>query len=147
MKNEEIWEKIKDNEIQSKLLHLHSILIRDSRLKSYQISVPDYSFPQDPTIWVNGFKDGIRAQVKMQLTGKTVIVNIRPTAYNTESRTKFKKLMTGLGFEIGDENNKIYAPTADKALKQEFPRGFDSNETGQIISHLMESINRICNNL
>lgn len=125
MTNEEIWQKIKDNEVDKKLPQLKKLLSKDERLTNFTLSEPDFSFPQDPTIWVTGFHEIVRAQIKMQLTGKTVIVNLRPGIYNSESRENFSRLMEKTGFEVKDSYSKIYSPAADTVLKEDYPRGFN----------------------
>jgi len=88
--------KITENRIEEKLESL-SVAIRIA-IPNLEISNADVSNPQDPCVWVSGFSSVARLQVKMQLTGKKVVVNLRPFRRDVLGRKAFADLMDRSGF-------------------------------------------------
>ncbi len=99
-------ETIIHNRIYEKLTWLQEEL--KVNLQEYSVSDPDITKPQDPCVWVEGFHENIKAQVKLQLTGEKVIINFRPTSSSRHARDEFTKNVEAYGFE--SKNKGHYAP-------------------------------------
>lgn len=85
-------EQISSNSIYEKLESLRDDLNRRAAHRQYNVGDPDLSVPQDPCIMVSGFDDAIQLQVKMQLTGETVVFNLIPV--DREQANEFKEVLT-----------------------------------------------------
>ena len=83
----ELEEKILENNIVQKLEALRVKLICTPELSELIFSQPDISNPQDPSIFITNADLHVNIQIKMQLTGKNVILNLVPK----ENRVKEKK--------------------------------------------------------
>lgn len=135
--------KIKENKIIEKLSYLKSNLITDPRFQKLQISEPDISFPQDPTIWLTGFDATIRIQLKMQLTGEKIVINFRPNVYNVESREIFARQMEKCRLSVKTPTGKIYAPITDFKTKYGYAGGIDRDQVEEIKLELIATLNKM----
>jgi len=69
---------ISDNAILEKLESLRDSLMERVEFSGLTIGEPDLTVPQDPCILVSGFSSSVQLQIKMQLTGATVVLNLIP---------------------------------------------------------------------
>jgi len=143
MNTNEMLQKIKENKVVEKLSHLRTKLLQDPRTGKYSISQPDISFPQDPTIWMEGFHKLVRVQVKVQLTGKKVVINLRPFLYNDESRRAFHQIMRKCDYPVKVPEGKIYAPIADFRTRDGYAGGIPLEELEEMKTMITESITKI----
>ena len=89
-------EKIRDNLIFEKLASLRDDLRQIARFRSWSISDPDLQVPMDPCIIVKGFHDAVQLQIKMQLTGETVVLNLVPTDSTRSGVARFMDAITNI---------------------------------------------------
>ena len=89
------------------------------RLKDHSnpLSEPDLSRPQDPCLIVTGFEPyEVSLIIKMQLTGKSVILGLRPTERGKKGSDDFKVALTNIQrpFDVKKSSgNDPYAHTHD----------------------------------
>lgn len=133
-----------DTEIEKKLIALKKMLSEDFRFKDYKISNPELFKSQDPTIWIIGFHESIKIQIK-HFKREKIKINIRPVENNVELRKKFSKRIKIAypNIEQKDKNGFIYLPLCNiKKYKGEF-----ENETvdniEEIKNELFQAINKL----
>jgi len=118
---EKLWTQISNNSVYEKLEALRDDLRSRATLGQYSVGDPDLSVPMDPCIMVHGFDDAIQLQVKMQLTGKKVVLNLIPLG--RECANEFNSALSELDepYTVKKGNRfKYYTQTHD----------FSSNASG-----------------
>lgn len=130
-------QKIVNNRVLEKLSWIKE------RLESHKFSVsdPDISIPQDPCLWVDGFHSSIKAQIKLQITGANLVINLRPKNNNQKARQEFKSIVSRHGFESKNEGR--YAPIADFKTKDGFPGGFKLEQIDLLVENLEKTLDTI----
>lgn len=126
-------QEIVNNSVEEKLSRLKESLC------DYGIitSPPDTSKPLDPCIWIDNFYSGIRVQVKLQLSGENVVVNLRPS--KETSVDTFEKFVSKVGLAIKGKGRDQYAPIADFKTKSGYPRGYKLDDIDTIANALEET--------
>lgn len=103
-------QKIKEHRIDEKLTEL-KLSITDL---GYDISGPDTTTPQDPSLWLRGFSSSVMVQLKLELKGY-VKFNLRPNCQKpfsppSEAKIHFEQSLRGKPFDIKNKENQPYAP-------------------------------------
>ncbi|MHA3103041.1 GIY-YIG nuclease family protein [Acinetobacter sp. ANC 3791] len=110
--------KIAENLIIGKLNSLYSELCHAPELAHLQIDLPDLSVPQDPQIRIQFGNAIVQLSIKMQLTGKDMILNLVPIEKPKQQRQQFSTLvMEHLTQPFSPKNDGHYAPTFDQHTK------------------------------
>ena len=110
-------DSILNNSIFEKLDSLRQNLLLQQEFAGMTISDPDLSRPQDPCLVVTGLQPReVSLIIKMQLTGKNVILGLRPKERGKKGSDDFKAALTNIRrpFDIKKSSgNDPYAQTHD----------------------------------
>jgi len=136
---------ILQNGVIEKLESVREYLIEQPLLNKLSVSNPDISRPQDPNLYITGFSDCVKLAVKMQLTGKTVIVSLIPLNQNKETIDKYRKATTNIKepFTLRREPNP-YAHAHDYITKHGgYPKGIPFDRLEIICNHIQAALGRL----
>ena len=141
-------EQITKNQILEKLESLRDALREHRELSGLAISDPDLARPQDPCIIIRGLglnPDAVQLQVKMQLTGKRVVLNWIPASADLVE--EFKRALTSI-----QQPYKIQAGGRYGAYSQThnfrtnaggYPRGVPQDDLPVIVQMIREARDRL----
>jgi DNA-binding transcriptional MerR regulator len=88
-------QKIKDNKIEEKLLQLKEKLTNHLGNELGKIGDPNLKIPQDPHLLIQNFHDNcVDLQVKMQLTGQSIVLNLIPQGSSQGDRIAYTDALT-----------------------------------------------------
>ena len=138
--------KIADNAIIEKLESLHDSLKERVEFKGLTVGAPDLSVPQDPCVLVTGFSSSVQLQIKIQLTGSTVVLNLIPI--DRGHREEFEAALTTAikePFKIRNGNRfGKYAQTNDfTTIEGGYPRGISHEDVATISRLSRAAIERL----
>jgi hypothetical protein len=140
-------QKITHNLILEKLESLRDAL-RDHRdLRGLAISDPDLTVPQNPCLIINGLaSNAVQLQVKMQLTGETVVLNLVPAS--SEKVDDFVRALTEIekpyNIRKGNDFGGKYSQTHDfKKTGGGYPRGVPYDKVEAIVQLIQETRERL----
>lgn len=144
MTNEELREQIAQNNVEQKLEALRIKLICTPDLSELAFSQPDISQPRDPSIFITNAYSHLNIQIKMQVTGKTVIVNLKP---KTESSNDIKAFKNEIGSKLKrpydtTKNGAKYAPAFD-ALTASGKENIPHLNVAEITQRILETLSRL----
>lgn len=130
-------EAIVNNRVVEKLLWVKEELEK----VGYKVSEPDTGKPQDPCVWVTGIHEEIRAQVKCQLGGDKIVINLRPVTKH-QFTPEITALLEQSGFSV--RNHGHYAPIADFVTTAgNFPGGVSIDRINTIIFLLDSATDKV----
>ncbi len=118
---QELLQKIQRNSIYEKLLSIKLDLNSISQHDQLNISDPDFSDPSNPILKITGFSDAVRLQVKMHLTGKSIILTLTPLSLENDILKKYIYLLSLLNPPITPKNigtAKMYAHIVPDRIKK-----------------------------
>jgi hypothetical protein len=141
-------ERISENQVLEKLESLRDALRQRPEFTDLNISEPDLLAPADPCILVSGFEpSAIQLQIKMQLSGATVVLNLVPA-----DRRRLDEFVTALTeieapFEVKNGNSRFggkYTQTHDFTSKDGgYPRGVPQDDVASIARLSLEALSRL----
>lgn len=85
----ELLTKIQNNSIYEKLLGIKEELRTYPFFENLNISDPNFTDPSNPIISITGFSQSIKLQIKMHLTGKSIILTLTPLSKDTKTLNKY----------------------------------------------------------
>jgi hypothetical protein len=139
--------KIQKNSIYEKLLNIKNDLKSAFQFSHLTISDPDFSDPSNPILTITGFSDSIKLQVKMHLTGKSIILTLTPISKEKNVLEKYINILTSLTPPILPKNigtNKMYAHVVLDRLKKSRNNDrielFDSENLKTRITNLLDEL-------
>lgn len=142
-----------DNRIFEKLLTLRLNLLEQESFYNLQVSEPDFSKPADPCILVSGFHptNSLQLQIKMQLSGSRVVLNLIPMNRDSETIKLFKEATTSSidhAFKLRKGNRYgVYTQTHDFVSKNGgFPGGVPYENVNLISKLMCETFSRLSSN-
>jgi hypothetical protein len=140
--------QISENQVLEKLESLRDALRQRAEFSDLVVGEPDLSVPQDPCIIVTGFHpSSVQLQIKMQLSGATVVLNLVPT--DRRRLAEFETSLTAIAspFEVKSGNSKFggkYTQTHDfKSRAGGYPRGIPQDDVDSIVRLSREAISRL----
>lgn len=141
-------QQISESQVLEKLESLRDDLRLRVEFINLLISEPDLSTPSDPCIIVSGFQpSSVQLQIKMQLTGSTVVLNLVPT--DRRRLAEFEATLTSIKqpFDVKNGNSRFggkYAPANDfKSAEGGFPRGIAQDDIDSIVQIFLKTISRL----
>ena len=144
---------ISDNCIFEKLQSLRLSLQQQPSFQHLTFSDPDFSKPQDPCILVSGFhpNNAVQLQIKMQLSGSRVVLNLIPMSRDSENIKLFKEATTSSidhGFSLRKGNRYgVYTQTHDFVSKNGgFPGGLPYENVDLISKFMSDTLSRLRSN-
>lgn len=137
--------QILNNGIVEKLESIRDYLKNQPRFGRLSISEPDLSRPQDPCLRIEGFSEFVVMSVKMQLTGKAVVIGLIPVGGKKEQITLYRLAVTGIRepFALKREPSP-YALISDYKTKQNgFPGGIPIDRLDVVSDHILSALERL----
>lgn len=128
----------KENKVSEKLNELRNKLIKEPEFLTYDISLVDESFSQDICIWLSGFSNNARIQIKHQLNSEKIVINLRPIENTIKGKESFKKLMEKKGLSVHAGTGAAYFPIQKIFSVPNYNKGI-SRENYQEIKNLLNS--------
>jgi hypothetical protein len=117
----ELLLKIQRNSIYEKMLGIKFELISVPLFKQLIISDPDFTDPSNPILKITGFSDCIKLQVKMHLTGKSIILTLTPFSREKKILEDYINKLTSFVPPILPKNigtTKMYAHIVPDRLRK-----------------------------
>lgn len=131
----------KENKVVEKLKSFRERLKNEVEFKTYNFSEVDDKHSQDYTVWISGFNNDARIQLKHQLKSEKVVLNLRPLANRVIEKEQFSRLMEKKGFEIKNKANQPYVPVDDFVTKHGYRGGFETENYEVIKAKILLVIN------
>lgn len=145
---EALRQQISAHQILEKLESLRDALRARADLQGLDIGDPDLSVPQDPCLLITGLPSAaVALQLKMQLTGATVVLNLVPAGRTQLSA--FRAALTGLAqpYALSKGNGRfggLYCQTHDfRSADGGFPRGVPQEQVAVIAGLIAQTRQRL----
>ncbi len=143
-----VRDKLLQNQILEKLQSLRDALRQHPGFQGLNVGEPDLLVPLDPCILVTGFEpSSVQLQIKMQLTGKTVVLNLLPS--NRLRLAEFEAALEAAAnpFEVKNGNVRFggkYTQTHDFITREGgYPRGIPRDDVDTIVGYSRDAIERL----
>jgi hypothetical protein len=141
-------QRITNNQVLEKLESLRDALRQHPELNGLTVSDPDLTTASDPCLLITGLSPAsVQIQVKMQLTGKTVVLNLIPASQSQGQA--FCDALTSIAqpYDIRSGNHRYggkYCQTHDFVTSTgTFPRGVPHEEVAIIVRMIRETMSRL----
>ncbi|ENU81171.1 hypothetical protein F975_01035 [Acinetobacter sp. ANC 3789] len=136
--------KISENLIIEKLETLYTELINAPELSGLIIQRPDLSIPQDPQIRLEIGHEDVQLSIKMQLTGKDMILKLIPM--QSSQRNQFISIVENtLKQPYKTHNHGNYAHAFDEYTQSVTSRSIGYNDHASMIKYILETLKRLQN--
>ena len=142
-------EKIKEHHIERKLHELRNQLVKSLGTKVGEFGQPDVSrTPQDPHFLIKDFHDScVDLQVKMQLTGQSVVINLLPQGSSQRDRNAYTEALTRIQSPYTIRTGNMYGRYAQthnfKEKSEGFRHGVPIESLETIIRLILETKQRL----
>lgn len=138
------------NSVFEKLIAIQHSLRDDYYFHDLTINDPDIRTPADPHILITGFSSAVQIMVKLQLTGKTAVLNLVPTDTSMLGLTSFENLLKTrrqpYRVNKGAGRFKRYSQTHDfKTKAGGFPGGIPCEDIPTLMQLIKDTIIRLNN--
>jgi len=138
---------IHENSIYEKLSDIINYLTQDKTFSHLKFSDPDFSDPSNPKIVIYNFDDCINLQLKMQLTGKKVILTFVPSNKDKFSLEAYYQSMLESDPPFSPRNPKtgrMYVHVDRDAKKSaKFSDGVLYDNVDEIKKYIFYALNRL----
>ena len=145
---EKIRDKLSQNQIFEKLESLRDALRQNLGFHGLNVGEPDLLVPSDPCILVTGFEpSSVQLQIKMQLTGETVVLNFVPS--HRHRLDAFETALTTIAepFVVKSGNTRFggkYSQTHDfKTTEGGYPGGIPQDDVNTIARYSSDAMLRL----
>lgn len=129
----------KHNKVIEKLNNLRNMLLKEPEFLKLSLSFVDESDSQDICIWLSGFSEKVKIQIKHQLNSEKIVINLRPKSNKKIDKEEFKYLMDSKGLIVHSENSKPYVPVQKIFTIPNYNKGI-LREYYQEIKTLLDSV-------
>lgn len=144
----DLRQKITNNQVLEKLESLRDELRNHPDLNGLTVSDPDLTVAQDPCLLITGLAPAsVQIQVKMQLTGKKVVLNLIPASH--KQLQDFSDALKNIAqpYEIRSGNSRFggkYSQTHDFTTSSGgYPQGIPQEETEIVVRMIRETLSRL----
>lgn len=137
-------EQIARHGIVEKLEAIRMELLERPELGGLNIGEPDISRPQDPILTISGFSSCMDMTLKLQLTGKTVVIGINPKG--RQHVAAFDRAIREIAVPFDKKNGAAngYARIHDyKTRMGGFPKGIPIDRTDIMADHIGKALARL----
>lgn len=137
--------QILNNGIFEKLDSIRDHLVNQPEFARFSISDPDLSRPQDPCLRIEGFSESVVMSVKIQLTGKAVVIGLLPVGWKKEQVEPYRLAVTRIREPFDLKREPLpYAQIRDYKTKQNgFPGGIQIDRLDIISDHILSALARL----
>lgn len=141
---EQQLQKIHENEVVKKLGVLREKLVKAPELANFKIGQPDISTPQDPGLLIENVHRHVNIYVKMQLTGKTVILSLRPTSNLKPEVTAFSvEIQHKIRYPYTPKKQNKYAQAFDEHSKVGDASNISQLDSQEVIKRIVDNVTRL----